>query len=155
VDETFETRDGRESEAIRHLRNNSRYLLNGGAWGRVRIFGLLITGILTNLLLVLPVPLVAVLALLGLKQLGYWGETWPPSFGAAMDAPPFSVFVGFSLLLGIAWLALPLMRNQSRGAEPDSMRSRIRVFWETVTLVLVSSPFSPLCWRCCRQSLTS
>ena len=80
LDRTFKPEGSRESAAVRHLRNNSRFLLNGGPWGRVRAGGLLITGILTNILIMLPLPLVAALLVVGLKRMGFWEviENPPP-----------------------------------------------------------------------------
>lgn len=69
LDEAFLPQDESESEApaVRHLRNNSRYLLNGGTWGLVRIVGLMLTGFFTSLLMLLTLPLAAAWILFGLK----------------------------------------------------------------------------------------
>ena len=70
IDEALREPDGGGSEslAIRHLRNNSRYLLNGGGWGLLRIASVFVTGFFTSLLVLLTVPLLAAWALLGIKQ---------------------------------------------------------------------------------------
>jgi hypothetical protein len=81
IDDAFKIVDSRESAAVRHLRNKSRYLLNGGVWGRLRALGLVVSGILTNLLLVLPLPLLAAVAVAGLAFMGYW-KGWPESMDA-------------------------------------------------------------------------
>lgn len=39
-----------EPTPVRHLRNNSKYLLNGGGWGMVRIAGVFFTGFVASLL---------------------------------------------------------------------------------------------------------
>lgn len=134
--DAFHDQDGHESAAVRHLRNNSRYLLNGGLWGRVRIFGLLVTGILTNILLLLPVPLAAVFGVLGLNHLGYWGDTWPTNFQHAAHWPARHVFQVLGTALAGFWLLLPIVRNYARGAAPESGRFHSRVLWESLALVL-------------------
>ncbi len=57
-----------ESSAIRHLRNNSRYLLNGGGWGLLRIGGVFVTGFFTSLLMLLTLPLTTAWAVRGIKE---------------------------------------------------------------------------------------
>lgn len=134
---TFDPAQGHESAAVRHLRNNSRYLLNGGMWGRLRAVGLVVSGILTNLLLVLPVPLIAVLAFWGLFSQGFWGAPpWPESLAGARAWPAFEVFVVSAVLFGLAWLALPVVQNGTRGAAPKSIASKLRTFWESIALLL-------------------
>lgn len=56
-----------ESLALRHLRNNSRYLLNGGATGLLRILGVLLTGFGTSFIILLTLPLLTAWVLLGLQ----------------------------------------------------------------------------------------
>ncbi len=51
----FEEQGRPESTPIRQLRNNSKYLLKGGLLGQLRIVGLLLVGILVNLLTLMPV----------------------------------------------------------------------------------------------------
>lgn len=132
----FHPVDGHESAAVRHLRNNSRYLLNGGVWGRLRAIGLVVSGIVTNILLVLPVPLLAVLAVFGLVQLDYWGPAWPQGMAGARGWPAFRALLGCAAVLGIAWLALPFVQNSTRGAPPKSFPSKLRTFWESLNLLL-------------------
>lgn len=134
--EAFHDKDGHESAAVRHLRNNSRFLLNGGLWGKVRIFGLLLTGILTNLLLLLPVPLLAVFSVLLLNHFHYWGITWPTSLSEAANWPAFQVLKTLAIIVAVLWILLPAVRNHSRGAAPESGRFRFRKLWETVALAL-------------------
>ena len=62
-------------EAIRHLRNRSKYLISKGtAW----ILGLMMNGIFANLMMMLPIPLFAVLAVYALGKLGLWGHSFQP-----------------------------------------------------------------------------
>jgi len=60
-----------EAAAVRHLRNNSKYLLHGGLWGKLQIAGLLASGLATNILMILPLPLLAVLLIYWLSFLGF------------------------------------------------------------------------------------
>jgi Patatin-like phospholipase len=136
IKRVFLTENGCESDAVRHLRNNSRYLLDGGLWARVKIFGLLVTGILTNILLVLPIPLTAALVIFGLEHLGFWERCLakkPPIFAQSIAA---NLLIWLGMLLGVAWIGLPLARNSARGKPPESCTAKFRVVWETVTLVL-------------------
>lgn len=71
--EAFQAGSSPESTAIRHLRNNSCYLLGGGAWGRLSIMGLLISGVIFNIMLVLPLALLGALGVKALESYGYFG----------------------------------------------------------------------------------
>ena len=73
-EEAFDAENGRESTAIRHLRNNSRYLLNGGVWGRLAVAAQLMAGVIFNAMLVLPLTLLAALAMKVLEAQGYFGK---------------------------------------------------------------------------------
>ena len=136
INNAFLAENGRESAAVRHLRNNSRYLLNGGTWGRVKIFGLLVTGILTNILLVLPIPLAAALGVIGLKHAGYWKPVWAAKASFIAESFAGNLFIWLALVLGMAWLALPAVRNFARGKPPTSKRIGFQVIWETTALSL-------------------
>lgn len=70
----FASENGRESTAIRHLRNNSRYLLNGGLWGRLAVAGQVLAGVIFNVMLVLPLTLLAALGMKVLEAQGYFGK---------------------------------------------------------------------------------
>lgn len=132
----FDPERGREAAAVRHLRNNSRYLISGGLWGRFKIVGLLVTGVLTNILLVLPIPFLAALAVFAAKQLGYWDLRWPGN----------SAFIGKSAAqiscltvlycVTAAWFCLPLIRNLARGAKPAAFSVKFRNVWEAAAILL-------------------
>jgi patatin-like phospholipase len=136
TDDAFNPVGGHESAAMRHLRNNSRYLLKAGLWGRLMALGLVVSGIVTNLFLVLPLPLLAVLAVFGLSALGFWGAAWPASLAGSREWPAFLVFGASTALLVLAWFFLPVVQNGTRGAPPKSGRSKLRTFWEWLTLIL-------------------
>ena len=137
---TFDRTTGSESAAIRHLRNNSRYLASGGMWAVIKIIGLLVTGIVTNILLLLPVPLFGVLAILLMRWMGYWGPVTTPAFW--MNVPTgwnagmaTNVCEWSASILAVLWVLLPLVRDIAHGNPPESKSQRFRVFWETLTLL--------------------
>lgn len=132
----FTGEGGRESAAVRHLRNNSRYLLSGGLWGHLKRAGLIISGIATNILLMLPLPLVAVLGVGCLERKGYWGSPMADHFSALYGTPAFCVFSIAGIILAVAWLLLPIVRNIARGGKPKTFPVKSRMFWETGCVVL-------------------
>lgn len=135
IESAFASVGGLESAAVRHLRNNSRYLISGGLWARLKMFGLVVSGILTNILLMLPLPLGAVLVVSGLAAGGYWSPGWTvcPSL---RDAPAFCVFAVLGIVLVAAWLLLPIVRSLARGATPNTGWARLRTFWESSCVIL-------------------
>jgi len=72
--EAFQAGGSPESTAVRHLRNNSCYLLNGGLRGRLSIMGLLVSGVIFNIMLVLPLALLGALGIKALETSGYFGK---------------------------------------------------------------------------------
>jgi hypothetical protein len=133
--DTFVGKGGRESDALRHLRNNSRYLISGGVWARLKMLGLVVTGIVTNILLLLPLPLLAVVLVWVLAAVGAWGPNGAvaPSLTAT---PFFKVFVWAAMIFGVAWLLLPLVRSIARGKEWNSWPARTRSSWEAMAVIL-------------------
>ncbi|HEX8310422.1 MAG TPA: hypothetical protein VF614_03825 [Chthoniobacteraceae bacterium] len=95
-----------ESRAVRHLRNNSRYLLSGGGWGLLRIAGVFVTGFITSLLMLLTVPLMAAWLVSAVKQRGiahfFEGHLWVLE---PWRSWPFAGFAAVALLAGagLAW----------------------------------------------------
>jgi hypothetical protein len=132
----FTAEGGRESAAMRHLRNNSRYLLSGGLWGHLKRTGLIISGIVTNILLMLPLPLMAVLVVWGLTNAGYWtpARIHYPSWWDGSWA--FFIFAVLGIVLLVAWFALPIVRNIARGGKAGSRSVKVRIFWETACVIL-------------------
>jgi len=132
-------KDGVEAAAVRHLRNNSKYLLHGGLWGKLQIAGLLASGLATNILMMLPLPLLAGLLIYWLSILGFWGHQ---VFRAnAVLVPSLHTFVGRILELTFLamvsfWFVLVGIRRKTLGQPPDSPLAKIRGFWSAATLVL-------------------
>jgi len=136
IQKLFRAEKGPESDGVRHLRNQSRYLLNGGLWGRAKIFELLVTGVLTNVLLVLPFPLAAALATFGLMRVGFWGPfpaDAPFRFGGSAAG---LLGGGLALLLAMAWFGLPAVRSCARGKPPESLAPKFLTVWEAATIIL-------------------
>jgi hypothetical protein len=130
---------GIESGAVRHLRNNSKYLLHGGLWGKLKIAGLMTSGLVTNLLMILPLPLLAVLAIFGLNFVGFWGGipfTQKPLPYVSLDTPAgLMVKVLLWVFLGL-WIILPWIRKATLGKPADSESDKLRGWWSAATLGL-------------------
>jgi hypothetical protein len=92
-----------EPQPIRHLRNNSKFLLKGGLLGQARMAGLMLFGILVNLLTLLPVLFLA----LALTEIGvFWGAT-EQGFHDAVGIV-LAVLLG---ALALALFGLPIVRR--------------------------------------------
>jgi len=140
VNETFGPDiHGTEASAVRHLRNNSKYLLSGGLWGKVKMAGLMVSGLVTNLLMILPVPLFAALAIWLLNFAGFWGGA---SFAEkAMPFASLNTFAGWILklslfLLLVLWFFLPVIQKTTLGKPPGSRATLFRRSWTKATLAL-------------------
>jgi hypothetical protein len=140
IKETFEAdTHGTEAGAVRHLRNNSKYLLSGGLWGKLKMAGLMISGLITNLLMILPVPLFAAILIWLLNFCGFWGGA--PFTQKAMPFASLNSFAGWILisslcLLLLLWFFLPAIQKTTLGKPPDSRATLLRRYWTIVTLAL-------------------
>ena len=140
IAETFEPDNrGAEAAPVRHLRNNSKYLLSGGLLGKLKIAGLMASGLITNLFVILPVPLLTVILIWGLNILGFWGDEMLKE--KARPSAPLDTPVGWILkvvfwILFFFWICLPAIRKKTLGQPPDSKAARFRGFWTVATLVL-------------------
>jgi Patatin-like phospholipase len=104
--EVFATgRDRREPSAARFLRNRSRYLTEGQLTAKVKGIGMVIAGVLFNLLIVLPVPLIFVLLTKWLSGDQLWSKDF--SLWGAMSQRWSSLTVSYQtvaillLLIGV------------------------------------------------------
>ena len=107
----FAEADRVEPTPIRKLRNNSKYLLKGGLAGQARMAGLLLFGILVNLLALLPVLFGALTVSKLIEQIGITDKT---IVGIAM--------YGSFILLALLVIGLPLVYRYW-AAERDSIAS--------------------------------
>jgi hypothetical protein len=131
IAETFKhDNSGVEAAAVSHLRHNSERLLYGG----LKAAGLIAFGLITNLLMILPVALLAVLVIWGLNLIGFWGD--PPSQEETLHSVAgwfFMVVLGSLFFFSIS---LPAIRKKTLGQPPNSKSARLRQFWTSATLVL-------------------
>ncbi len=73
IDQLFLTKGNQsESPAVRHLRNNSKYLQNSGI---LKAVAMMVYGMIINCVMLLPIPLLASLGVYALYDLGYWPNT--------------------------------------------------------------------------------
>ena len=130
IKEAFEPEPtGREATPVRHLRNHSKYLLNGGLWGKLNIAGLLASGVLSNLMMILPIPLFLACGMALLKGFGFWKA------GVGQASFAFGLFVGLASAAGITWFLLPIIQRVTQHAQPEECASKFRSVWEFATLV--------------------
>ena len=131
--------DDVEPDAIRHVRNNSKYLLHGGAWGKLNIAALLLSGLATNILMVLPIPLMAALVLDLLNYLGFWGGKMPDSSAKSPAGLTASavVLLSFGGLLALSWFSLSVARRVALQHPDDSVRPKIRGVLSFGTVLLL------------------
>jgi predicted acylesterase/phospholipase RssA len=128
-------RKGVESGLLRHLRNNSKYLLGGGFLGRMWIVGLALSGLLWNGMIMLPIPLYA--ALLAYAFAPFWGVAMQagksplPSLCCTGIGGALMALAG---LLTLCWLVLPLIERVNHGKPPESQGAMFRIAWERWTL---------------------
>lgn len=120
-------KSGTESGLIRHLRNNSKYLLNGGFMAKARIAGLVVSGILCNMLMVLWLPLAAALATFLFAKLWFWGSSLPVGSGIAPtdvwptgDSPAGLSMLVMLLAAGAVLVILPIVQRMTHGSKPSS-----------------------------------
>ena len=112
-----------ESKAIRHLRNHSKYMAECGLKTYAMVLGQMVYGVAVNLLLTLPLILLAVLA--GNYALG---PEFVDAAKGAVSYPPDSmkcVTLFVAGLLLVSALVLPIIQNLGRnaGAREPKMRT--------------------------------
>jgi predicted acylesterase/phospholipase RssA len=128
-------RKGVESGLLRHLRNNSKYLLGGGFLGRMWILGLGLSGLLWNAMIMLPIPLYA--ALLAYVFAPCWGDAMRAGkspLPSLCNSGIGGALMSLAGLLTLSWLALPLIERVNHGKPPESQGARFRIAWERWTL---------------------
>lgn len=135
IEETFEAgADQREPRAIRHLRNRSRYLLDGDFWNMVAEIGMVVAGVLFNLLIVLPFPIIAALLTKALSHAGYFGQhvgvgkddRWLP----APDALASVLLMGALGLLAIVVLVFPIVKARALKTLRETRQSKAVERWK-------------------------
>lgn len=114
-----------EPAAIRHLRNSSKYLLNGGGWAKARIVGLLVTGFVASLIMLVTLPVMAAWLLVLADRLHYFDS------GVAGG-----ILAGVSIALLASWLLMFIVQRGAHGSPPKSKLAYLRAVVEQATLVL-------------------
>lgn len=155
--------DQREPRPLRHLRNRSRYLVDDSFVRKSVEIGMVAAGILFNLLIVLPVSLLAALLTLSLNRSHFLGEPdWTRYWFPGLSAPVSMILL---LLMGLSALAVfiyPMLKAGSLksmrrkgdskardpGAqEPVAATSRTLAFWWKVFPWLAAATIVVLlCW---------
>ena len=113
-----------ESKAVRHLRNHSKYMAEGGLKTDAMALGQMLYGIAVNLLLTLPFILLAVV----LAKYTLRTEDGLTAFGT-LAYPPDSMVPVTLLVAGLLLLSaiiLPIIQNLGRNAGPQ--RPQLRAF---------------------------
>ena len=148
----------REPRPLRHLRNRSRYLVDGDFQGKVIGIGMVLVGVMFNLLILLPVPLVVVLLTMGFHSFGWFGDLgWVKAGGAwvpGWDAPVSQWLAGFLGLTGAAALVYPWIKARCDWAASAEGKSSGFRRWRIafllllgVSVVLLSSWLAPFGFR--------
>lgn len=123
--------NGKEPKAIRHLRNSSKYL---GAGGIEWMAGLMVFGVLMNILLLLPVPLLLASIVYLFKNTGLWDiplNTMPIWTGLQPNIVGHA-FSWLLIILCVIGLFLPVVQSLTQGRHKSSFRDN----WEYLTLSL-------------------
>ncbi len=134
ITEIFDRDASTDTAPVRHLRNHSKYLLDGGIKNQFRTVMLMAVGILTNLLTLLPIVAVFALVTLGLAKLGLWNPgSWTndPS-GYRFDLSSYCVLafvIGIASALAAHFIICPLLAF-SRGFTNQPRWRNIRRFGE-------------------------
>lgn len=132
----FGTEGDGESQGVRHLRNHSKYLSEGGINTYAMMAVLAAYGILVTMLLVAPVLLLAVLV----AALFFAHSFGPPPPGFL----PLSTMTETVLcLVAVAVVGLPLVQNVSRGGRGQRQWERACVALAVVGTVLLMSETLP------------
>ncbi len=132
-----------ESAAVRHLRNHSKYLIEGSRVARLRVIGQVVYGIFANLLIVCPFILV-----LASLTVAFKNEAIHRALTSSLQVEfswPVIVILGVMLLLG---LGLALVQNLSRlGPKWASFREYYEVgtaVWLAVTFLACAFDLLPV-----------
>ena len=151
IDEIFKPGpDQREQRPLRHLRNNSRYLVDDGFIRKTVQVSMVAAGILFNLLIVLPVPLVAALLTVWLNASEWMGDKkWTSPSNQWF---PASDAIGTRALLGalgatlLSLLAYPWLKAHAIRSTRETGRRPLRL-WQVLFLGSAGAAIVLLiCW---------
>ena len=138
IDDLFDScENGAESKPLRHLRNRSRYIAEGGAPNTLRIVGLLIAGLFTNLLILAPLVLIAAL-LSNCLSTKIWGES--PADVSFLASPVGGLFISLIYATLGVWFSLAVFLRISHFTKPNSGLSKARFvgIWLNLTILALT-----------------
>lgn len=131
-----------ESAALRHLRNHSKYLIEGGLINRIRVVGQMLYGILMNLVIVLPLPMLMALVMHMLQEeqltRAFQGE---PSL--YLPLPIIVVFIIMAALLVLLGFFQNLGRLGGAWATTRELFERLTGWWFVVALIAAAVAVQP------------
>src|SRR5262249_12337305 len=115
IEDAFVARtDQREPRPLRHLRNRSRYLVDDSFVRKSIEIVMVAAGILFNLLIVLPVALVAALLTLLLNRSHFLGEPdWTRYWFPGLSAPVSMILLPLLVLSALAVFIYPILKAGS------------------------------------------
>jgi hypothetical protein len=123
-----------ESAALRHLRNHSKYLIEGSRIARLRVIGQVVYGIFANLLIVCPFILLLATATVALE-----GEEIKAALESSLKIQLSPILILLLAPLVLLGLGLPLVQNLGRyGPTWDWFRERYEIWtavWLPVTVL--------------------
>ncbi|MDF1738633.1 MAG: hypothetical protein P1U86_05700 [Verrucomicrobiales bacterium] len=128
--------DQAEPPPVRHLRNNSKYLLNGGGWAKVRIAGVLATGFFASLLMLLTIPLLAAWGAWGVKRLSavdpFKAIALPDwNLRAIFEQPASPLLALLLVFFAISWVAKLFCQRLAEGKPWESAASKWQRLFES------------------------
>ena len=133
----------REPRPLRHLRNRSRYLVDGRFTGKVIGVGMVLAGVLFNLLILLPVPLFMALWTYWQRAEGWFGALgWVRDGGrwfTAGDAPVSGWLVGALAVLGVLMLAYPWIRAKREQLSAEHWARWLLKCWNLLFLAVLGA----------------
>lgn len=150
IEETFEPGEQRkEPRGLRHLRNRSRYLIDGGFKETVIEVGLVGAGILFNLLITLPFSLIAALLVFSLNHHGFFGSSnwletrWFPS----SEAPVSWLFFVLTGIFVVGTLAFPFLKTVSiAGLRKGKKAMAYESWWKLFPWIAAATAVSLVLW---------
>jgi hypothetical protein len=132
IKETFEVSDNqREPRAVRHLRNRSRYMLDGDFRSQVTGVGMVLAGVLFNLLIVLPFPIIGALLTMFLKECCFFGEQiWTETWIPALDTPVSKLLIASLISLAGVLACYSPLKTRATKKQRTPKPSKAFIYWE-------------------------
>jgi len=139
-----------DSEQVRHLRNNSKYLLPTAAFARLKLVGLLISGVLVTTLLTAAIPVVAAFIIHMIGRVGAFEPSQYVSISDYLISPWLLLATVAGIVAGVCFLVRPvtqvwqhartLLDNVAAGASIGAMALLVAVATPWLLGLLSSTP---------------